>query len=99
LVFPILGIPKKIYSKSGILFDAQKPALNHHIFAPITTQKPQFHHHKTTTFPPTPLRKPAKTQKVAPHPTTKKIAKTKLNPNLPDADRVHYAAGTNPGSR
>jgi putative nucleotidyltransferase with HDIG domain len=37
-------MPQKISSKSGMFFDAQKPALKHHVKAP-------YHHEKTTNLP------------------------------------------------
>jgi hypothetical protein len=72
LDFPISGIPKKISSKNGVFFAAQKPPFKHHIFAPN-------HHTKTTISPsqnnhffPTPLKKASKNTRKSPHRTAKK---------------------------
>src|SRR6266478_6876083 len=65
-IFPISGIPKKISSRSGVFFDAQKPALNHHVFAPN-------HHTKTTISP-------SQNNHFFPHPLQKNQQKTQKSP-------------------
>jgi hypothetical protein len=65
----------------------------------ITTQKPQIHHHKTLTFYKTPSKTPAKLQKITLLAGQKKYPQNKIKSTRPSADKVHHAAGTNPGSR